>query len=188
MRRHHIVYALSVVGAAVAALAACTTDYQKGLEDPRYGGPNALAGQEQPGPSSQTSGGSSATKTPECVAAGGKLLDAGTCTVSFKTDILAAFRAANCQTTGSCHGGASPPNLPRIEPDDPNMWAEFAAFKLTNGTPYTNPCSTDKTKASIACNVNKAAPCGSVMPPGIGLSADVVTKIETWLACGSPNN
>lgn len=192
MRRQLLAYSTFAVVTTSLVFVACTTDYQMGLEDPKFGAPNALAGQKQPGPSSATGtddgkpgGGSS----PECVKAGGALVDGGPCTVSFKTDILGAFKAANCQTAGSCHGGATPPNQPRINPDDaPTTWNDFAAFKLSNGTAYINPCSTDPTKSTIACNVNKTAPCGSVMPPGLGLSADVVTKIETWLKCGSPNN
>ncbi|MBX3206376.1 MAG: hypothetical protein KF764_14985 [Labilithrix sp.] len=175
--------------------AACTTDYQKGLEDPAFGAPNALAGQKQPGPSSEntadngssgTSGG--AATTPECVKAGGTLVDGGACDVSFKT-ILAAFKAANCQTAGSCHGGATPPNQPRIDPDDPDaMWAIFAGFKLSNGTVYINPCSTDPAQSTIGCNINAAAACGSVMPPGAGLPGNVIADIDTWLKCGAPNN
>lgn len=178
--------------ASALAASACTTDYQLGLEDPKYGAPNSLADQKQPGPSSEvgSSGSSGAATTPECVKSGGQLIgDGGTCTVSFKTDILPAFKAASCQTAGSCHGGTTPPNQPRIDPDDADgMWNGFAAFKLSNGKVYINPCSTDPTASTIACNVNKTAPCGSVMPPGAGLGADVVTKIETWLKCGSPNN
>jgi hypothetical protein len=189
MQRRHLAYVVCVAS-TVVSLIACTTDYQMGLEDPKFGAPNALAGQRQPGPTSEESStDGTGTTTPECVRAGSAVIDGGVaCAVSFKTDILGAFRSANCQTAGSCHGGTSPPNLPRIEPDDPGMWAEFARFKLTNGTPYINPCTKDKTKSSIACNVNKATPCGSIMPPGVGLPADVVTKIETWLECGSPNN
>jgi hypothetical protein len=191
MRRHSFLASSTFLAVAAAIVIACTTDYQKGLEDPRYGVPNALAGYQQPGPSSAKGGnsGGDGPGTPECVKAGGALVDGGPCTVSFKDVILPAFQAANCQTAGSCHGGESPPNQPRIDPaDGPGMWAEFAAFKLSNGKVYINPCSTDPTASTISCNVNKAASCGSVMPPGLGLSADVVGKIDTWLKCGAPNN
>lgn len=187
-----------VFGAFVLGLlcaAACTTDYQKGLDDPTYGAPNALAGQKQPSATSDTAtagdgGGSSGAGTPACVAAGGTLVaDAGACSVTFKS-ILASFKAANCQTAGSCHGGASPPNQPRIDPDDAaGMYAEFTTFKLSNGKLYVNPCSTAPTDSSIACNVSSTGTCGSqLMPPGAGLPANVVTDINTWLACGAPNN
>ena len=187
----HVCLGAASVGLFVF-VAACTTDYQKGLEDPNYGNPNALAGQRQPGPSSEVTidgGGSSggAGQTPACVTAGGTLVDGGACAVSFKT-ILAAFKTANC-SLASCHGTATPPNEPRIDPDDPNgMWAEFSTFKLSNGTVYINPCSTDSAQSSIGCNVNAAATCGSLMPAGVGLPANVVTDIDTWLKCGAPNN
>jgi hypothetical protein len=178
---------------ALAAVVACTTSYQKGADDPNYGAPNALAGQQQPGPSSQADDddqtGSGSTVTPECVKAGGALVDAGTCAVSFTSNILPAFKTATCQTVGSCHGGTSPITPPRIEPDDPaGTWNALATFKLSNGKLYINPCSVDPAESAIACNVNSAAPCGSLMPAGIGLPADVVTSIETWVKCGAPNN
>ncbi len=188
--------------AGTAAIAACTTDYQKGADDPNYGAPNALAGQQQP-PSSQdlvsgnTGGGSeggassSGGGSVACVKAGGTLLgDAGPCTVSFKTDVLGAFGAASPQCSlPSCHGGATPPNPPRIDPGDPTgMYTEFAGFKLSNGAAYINPCSTDPTKAGIECNVAAQNGCGAHMPQGGQLAADAITKIDTWLKCGSPNN
>jgi hypothetical protein len=189
--RVHLTAVVAAASVGLLLVAACTTDYQKGVEDPNFGAPNALAGQKQPGPSSDTStdgGGTGAAGTPECVKAGGALIDGGPCAVSFKT-ILAAFKAASCQTAGSCHGGATPPNQPRIDPDDATgMWAEFASFKLSNGKPYINPCSTDPAQSTIGCNVNATAPCGSVMPPGLGLAANVVADIDTWLKCGAPNN
>jgi hypothetical protein len=183
----------SIVGLSVALVAACTTDYQKGLEDPRFGAPNALVGEKQPGPSSEVASdngtGGAASGTPDCVRAGGALVDGGACAISFKTNILDAFKAANCQTVGLCHGGPTPPNQPRIDPDDaPGTWAGFTNFKITSGTIYVNPCSTDPAQSTIACNVNSAAPCGSLMPAGAGLPANVVADIETWLKCGAPNN
>jgi hypothetical protein len=180
-----------------AALAACTTDYQKGLEDPRFGAPNALANQKQPGPSSDTAigagGAPAGGATPECVRAGGTLVPAGAaCAVSFKTDVLGAFSAGGCALVG-CHGGATPANQPRIDAaDGPGTWNEFGAFKLSNGKLYINPCSTDPNQSSIAANSNKDAPAadrGTLMPPGVvGLPADVLAKIKTWQECGAPNN
>ena len=125
------------------------------------------------------------------VASGGTMMDAGQCAVSFKNDVLPALGRSTCTQT-SCHGGATPPTPPRIEPSDaPAMWQLFASFKMNTGNrPYINPCSTDKTKSGIACNLYATGYCGVQMPLG-GTpqtpQADI-DKIEQWLACGSPNN
>jgi hypothetical protein len=181
----------------VLVVAACTTDYQQGKGDPSFGGPNALAGQRPPGATSDVTddagtGTSGAVgSTPKCVVAGGAVVDAGVCAVSFKTDILGAFGLANC-ATANCHGGAVPRNEPRIEPSDgPAMWQEFQAFTLSTGKPYINPCSIDDTTSTIGCNLiaeGQPGACGVHMPSGAQLPADAVTKINTWLKCGSPNN
>lgn len=197
MRTRTSLCLVSFGAVACAVLLACKTDYQQGLEDPHFGLPNSLAGQTQPGPSSDTAptGGTSGAaggSAIECVKAGQTEIDGGPCTVSFKTDVLGAFNTAQCAQAG-CHGGTNPPSLPRIDPTDgPGMWNEFAAFKLTNGKLYVNPCSINPTQSGVALNVNGAANAadrGTLMPLGSnGLAADVVTKIEGWTKCGAPNN
>jgi hypothetical protein len=192
-------YAAYATCAAAGVVAACTTDYQKGLDDPNYGAPNALAGEQQP-PSSQdlqkghggeggTTSSSGGAATPTCVVVGGMLIaDAGPCAVSFKTDILGAFGASTCSMT-SCHGANPPIYPPHIDPGDPaGMYTTFAGFKLSNGAPYINPCSTDPTKAGMECNLAATNGCGSHMPQGGQLDPAAITKIDTWLKCGSPNN
>ena len=184
------------IATAVVAGAACTTDYQAGKGDPNFGGPNALAGQRPPGATSdvQTDGGPSTMvlgSKPKCVAAGQALADGGTCAVSFAKDVLAAFGTADCANP-QCHGGTTPRNEPRIEPADaPAMWQEFQAFTISTGKGYINPCSTDDTQSAMACNLLAAgAPgaCGTHMPSTGQLPAAAVTKIQTWLKCGAPNN
>jgi hypothetical protein len=127
------------------------------------------------------------------VKAGGTLVPPGTCAVSFKTDILAnIFAGAQCSQT-TCHGGLSPASLPRVDTNDaPGMWTEFAAFKLSNGKLFINPCSTDPAQSMISVNVNGNAPAGDrgvLMPQNTtGLSTDQVNKISDWQKCGAPNN
>lgn len=192
----HLTLVSSVAAGALAL--ACTTDYQKGLDDPNFGAPNALAGQKQPGSSTDVApvgaeggGGGAGGANIVCVSTGGALLDGGPCAVSFSKDVLPILGNSTCTQT-SCHGGATPPTPPRIEPSDPAaMWAEFAGFKMnTGGLPYINPCSTDKTKSGLACNLYAQGACGVQMPLG-GTpqtpEADI-QKIEQWLECGSPNN
>jgi hypothetical protein len=197
MRR--VALASAVIASCAALIAmACTTDYQLGKDDPNFGDPNALAGQKQPGATTEvatvpgaeggTSGGGS---TIVCVAAGGTVIDGGPCAVSFKNDILPIFGRSTCVQT-SCHGGATPPSPPRIEPSDaPAMWQLFASFKMNTGNlAYINPCDKDKTKAGMACNLYAVGACGVPMPLG-GTPATPqadIDKIEQWLGCGSPNN
>ena len=197
MRRAALASLILVSSAALVAVA-CTTDYQLGKNDPNFGDPNALAGQKQPGASTEVAsipgaegGGAGGGSTIACVATGGTVLDGGPCTVSFKNDVLPALGRSTCTQT-SCHGGTTPPSPPRIEPSDaPAMWPLFASFKMnTGGLPYINPCSTDKTKSGIACNLYATGYCGVQMPLG-GTPATPqadIDKIEQWIACGAPNN
>jgi hypothetical protein len=187
----------TVLAASFAAILtfACMTDYQRGVDDPNFGGPNALAGQKQPGASSEvlpTGEGGSGANAPVCVTNGGTLIaDAGSCTVTFSKDVLPALTGGTCASP-VCHGGDSPPNPPRIDPKatTAEMYATFAAFKMSAGNvPYINPCDKDKTKSGIACNLYAVGTCGVKMPQG-GPQMDqaVIDKIDAWLQCGSPNN
>ena len=196
MRLGTLISILTGLASAALAASACTSDYQKRMDDPKYGIPNALANERQPGPSSEETkgqggdGGSSSGGTPACVAAGGTLIDGGPCAVSFKTDVLGAIGAATpACTLASCHGGVTPPNPPRVDPGLPaEMYAEWSKFKMSDGKPYINPCSTDDKAAGLACNVAATGGCGSHMPQGGQMAQDAITKLETWLKCGSPNN
>lgn len=185
--------------AGLAAVVACTTDYQKGEGDPAYGAPNALENQKPPRPTLESagaeggaSGSSGSANTPKCVQGGGTLVDGGPCAVSFKNDVLKIFgtAAAPSQACGvtDCHGGTTPPAQPPIEPGTPaETYAAFQAFTAA-GKPYINPCSIDPAASTILCNVQATA-CGSKMPKGGGqIAAADLTKIETWVKCGAPNN
>ena len=71
------------------------------------------------------------------------------------------------------------------------MYPLFAGFKMnTGGLAYINPCSTDKTKSGIACNLYAAGNCGVKMPLGgqPQVAQADIDKIDQWLQCGSPNN
>lgn len=179
---------LIVSGLALLAIA-CTTDYQLGKDDPLFGDPNALANQRPPGASNDTSTKGGTGVGPACVRAGGMLAPMTMCNVSLKDGVLSEFGKAGCAST-ACHGGTTPLYEPRIEPGDgPAMWEEWQKFTLSNGKPYTNPCSTQVGDSTIACNVNGTAPCGSLMPKGMtGLPPNIVQLVETWVKCGAPNN
>jgi len=196
MRFRPSLIAAFCLSGGVLAVAACTTDYQLGKGDPNYGGPNALAGQRQPGATVDVEAEGGATdptsigSKPKCVSSGGMEVDGGMCAVSFAKDVLAIYGTAGCSEV-TCHGGATPLNQPRIEPSDgPGMWQEFQAFTLSNGKPYINPCSADPTQSTISCNLAAGPPtlCGTHMPQGGQITPADITKIETWLKCGAPNN
>jgi len=192
--------ALTALGASCAAalvIAACTTDYQKGLDDPNYGGPNALVGEKQPPTSSEltaTSGGEGGTSSSGgagigCVTVDKQMLaDGGTCTVSWSKDIVPALQMGTSCSTVCCHGQASQPNFDLTNPSA--AWTALANYKIADGRYYVDPCSTDPTKGAFECNTAKAAPqCGSQhMPVGAQLPDAVLTQIDTWSKCGSPNN
>jgi hypothetical protein len=198
MRLRPSLIASACVTGGILLIGACTTDYQQGKGDPSFGGPNALAGKRPPGATSDnaTEGGAPSTSggagsVPNCVAAGGSLVDAGTCPVSFKTEILGAFGLANC-ATAACHLGATPRNEPQIEPSDgPGTWKILQAFTGSAGKPYINPCSTDDTKSAMGANMlPDPGPAGGGvhMPQGAQLPQGDIDKINIWLKCGSPNN
>ncbi|MFO0736993.1 MAG: hypothetical protein U0270_13990 [Labilithrix sp.] len=185
----------AVVGLTLAAALACTTDYQQGLDDPKYAGPNALADQQPPGGSTeQTAGGgggtsgATATDTPACVTKGGTVIPPEQCAVTFAS-ILAGFQAASC-TSASCHGNGNP--APLISADKNATYTALTKFVGTTAKPYVNPCSKDLTASSIAQNIDPAAPTGergTLMPPSVGVKdATLLANVKTWVACGAPNN
>ena len=189
-------FAVSLAGGS-----ACTTEYQRGVEDQNFGAPNALAGQTAPGKTSENQqaadGGGGGGGQPVCVAAGKNLAyKAGDpCTVSMKNDIIPVlFKVCS---SPSCHGGTSPPSKPRIDPNAVNeMWDLWQKHTVKpNPTaapkPYIDPCSKNPDDSTIACNVNAdpAKKCGTLMPTGAtGLPTADIAKIEDWLKCGAPNN
>jgi hypothetical protein len=193
MRRVFLCSAIFVF--TVSLSLACTTDYQKGTDDPNYGAPNALAGQTAPepggGPKAASSDQSGAK--PLCVTKGGTpVTPDANCTVKF-ADVLAVFQqkapgASAACTDAACHGGANPP-LPKIDSTNAQATYDgFAAFPLSNGSPYINPCSTDPKASTISQNLYATGSVGTKMPLGAGQVAQTpdIDKIETWLKCGSP--
>jgi len=187
------------VACGVTAFVACTTDYQRGAEDPAYGAPNALEGQRPPRPTLENAGeggtgSSGGGATPSCVTAGGTLVDAGgvPCPVSFANDVLKIFGTAYAPSlacgVNDCHGGLVPAAQPAIDPGKAaDTYAALQKFSVA-GKPYINPCSTETAASSMACNL-QAVSCGSHMPKGGGqIGAAELAKIEEWLKCGSPNN
>ena len=179
-----------IIGLAGCIAMACTTDYQQGKDDVAYGGPNALEGKQPPGTSidvgANNEAGASSGGTVTC----GMQIDGGTCAVTFSGDIMTAWTAANCSLV-SCHGGATPVNQPPIDTmNAKTTWNTLQAFTISSGLPYINPCSTDPTASAVAANMlaDPGAKGGSHMPQSSQLPQADIDKINTWVACGAPNN
>lgn len=169
---------------ATAALA-CTTDYQKGLDDPIYAGPNALANQQPPGASiDQTTGSSSSggAAGPKC---GTPVATPAGCTITFKNEIVTALKGASCGSGVSCHATGGVP--PVINFDDlDGTYNNLTNYSAQGGKFYVNPCSIDPAQSKIVANLDPDNPDrGTVMPPSVGLKAAVDT-MKKWAACGSP--
>jgi hypothetical protein len=176
-----------VVGAGVIA---CETDYQKGLDDPTYkwpqqtfSGPAATA--TSTATSTTDSGPPPATAGAACVAAGGTLMSATSCTKHF-ADVLLAFKTAGCDNAVGCHGGTQAPHFDTS--DSAGTWSTFASFKLSTGQLYLDPCSTDSSKSGILCNLSGTS-CGTKMPYNLPSYPDTgLADLKTWLECGSPHD
>jgi hypothetical protein len=177
------------VGAVAASIAACG-----GEVDTHYGPPSGLQGKTTPPPSggSGDSGtvdppvttGDSGTKNGICGGSGP--IDGGACAVTW-TSIQLKMTAAGAWkcADANCHGpAANPPTLTGVAHTD---YQTLAAYKKINALPYINPCSTDPTKSTFACNTDGT--CGiQKMPIGTPLTAAEVADLKTWAACGSPEN
>ncbi len=189
MNRLGPTFALLMVSTGVAAIVACgETDYTAGKYDKRYAGPEALSGKippEQIDPAG-VGGGDGGAEAGLCNGAGP--IDGGPCTVSFKDTLMPLLITACGSAT--CHGvpAGAKPQMDRASAAV--TYANFLAQKPIDSKPYIDVCSTDKAKSGLACNI-AATPCGNGMPYGAAGSiatSPLATQIDTWLACGAPNN
>jgi hypothetical protein len=120
----------------------------------------------------------------------GTPVDAGTCAVSYSTQIWANMQTTWHCSDAMCHGGTSyQPQLDSAGDAYMNLMAYMIASK-----PYINPCSTDPDASAFLCNIQNPF-CGEAQMPfpnntlGSGpMSAGDVSLVQTWVACGAPNN
>lgn len=121
-------------------------------------------------------------------------IDAGACSVSWKTDIWPMMSSPSgvwkCGDS-KCHGGQV--NAPYNLSSEDNAYMSLVAWS-TNNKVYINPCTTDPDASSFLCNLSTTSACGSRMPytdnvlgSGPALPADYA-KLETWVKCGAPKN
>jgi hypothetical protein len=205
MRVHFLALGLAVVGGAVAA--ACGGETQ-----PNYGPPNGLVGVTPPTPgtgsgsgsgssTSSGSGGGSGSSSGTASSGGGDGGSSGAsssgggdgginanCTVSWANTVYPSFTTDGMCSTAVCHGGT---NAPTINANDPTGTYTTLTKYTINGKAYIAAGDTNPADSAIECNMSITTPaCGiAQMPEAPGaLNATDRTNLETWLACGSPNN
>lgn len=168
--------------AGIAALAtsssACSTQ-----DEIRFGDPDRAAA------------GSSAAST----TSGGECSVDPDCEVSFATDVYPLLaEKAKCGASG-CHlmatSGFAFPNAPK------NAREALLAYTFQASAPYVAPC--DPTASKLLCNLKLEGgaegpygACGSQMPKALSndavsdapLTADELTLVADWIACGAPDN
>ena len=174
---------IPVASIGAAAVAACGGDI-----DTKYGPPGGLRNASFPS-------GSDTGTAPTSTGSGG---DGGvtpqSCTVKFSTEIYPSMQpggAWKCSNS-TCHGtvGGTPPFIDPASAD-----ATYASLKVypINGKPYFNTASTDPAQSTFECNVKGTCGLGTmpIINATVGataVSAGDITKIDTWLKCGSPKN
>ncbi len=181
---------ISVVLAGFVAGAVAAACFAGPDNPPLSDNANALAGAVNQRPT----GDGAAPADPNAIC-GGNAFDGGGCAKSWKTDLFPqiAGTVLNCSGVGACHGGtaANPSNTePTIDPNDSEAtWFNLSKIQVA-GRPYINPCSQDPAASSFVCNLKPPGEggCGSQMPKGLLADPAFVADVETWIACGSPNN
>jgi hypothetical protein len=172
------------VSLGMAVIAACGGDIES-----KYGPPGGLRNVTFPS-ASDTGTGTGTAPPPD---AGGDGAVAA-CAVSFKTDIYPSMQPnGNWKCSNStCHGtaGGTPPFIDPASSDATHASLKVAAI---NGKPYFNTTSTDPAQSTFECNLKGACGAGQMPVAGgavgaIPATAAEITKVDTWLKCGSPKN
>lgn len=167
----------------VAAAAGCALD-----PGTKFGDHAGLSKDNLPAPPISDSG-----VDPSKLCNGKGPIDAGACSVSWKTDIWPMMSSSGVWKCGDskCHGAQA--NAPYNLNNEDNAYASLLAWQ-TNSKVYVNPCTTDPDASSFMCNLSTTSACGTRMPytdnvlgSGPALPADYA-KLETWVKCGAPKN
>lgn len=183
----------------LVALAGCGGE----VDAAHYGPANGLRGQT-PRPVDADGGGAvppvdgtdAGTGTPNAACGGKGTIDAGTCAVSWKTNLFPRTQASGhwkC-SDAACHGSKNGGSPPLIDPTSSDLaYTQLLAFVASNGRHYFNPCSANTADSAFACSL-QANGCTSQMPllsasPGAALlTTQELADVTTWVQCGSPMN
>jgi hypothetical protein len=98
-----------------------------------------------------------------------------------------------CSATGGCHTGGAQPAIDNNSAT--TTYNNLVAYKIQNKG-YIVPGSTDPTLSTFECNISPApGTCGAERMPKpdntinpIQATAAEISKVDTWIKCGSPNN
>lgn len=175
-------FALVVV--AILSAAAVAFAFACALPDTRYGAPSDLAASKLPGTDTLVC----EAGAPPAEAGDAGTGDAGTCTVSWRSDLHPKMAGIWGCAAGSCHGPDAA--APLVDAKDASAaLASLEAWQLSThpGVPYVGTTG-DFTKSTIDCNLGGF--CTPTMPvlPAPQLTTDERCMLRTWLACGAPDN
>ncbi|WP_394847219.1 hypothetical protein LZC95_07090 [Pendulispora brunnea] len=176
----------TLVASALASVTACLPEQERTT----FGPAEALGPRPFPNPEpGNGAGGGGGPPDPGQICGGQGPIDAGDCTAKW-SEIFAKTIAGSGTLAcgkGGCHSKNSTP--PEISADNAGTaWQQLTNYKISasrGGKPYINPCTKTPAESSIGCNLDNK--CGQ-MPPGGGITADELAKINEWVQCGSPNN
>lgn len=164
--------------ASAAALAfACA------LPDTRYGAPSDLAASKLPGIDTLVC--DAGMPSPDGATEAG---DAGTCAVSWRSDLHPKMAGLWGCAASNCHGPDAA--APLVDAKDASAaLASLEAWQLSThpGVAYVGTTG-DFTKSTIDCNLGGF--CTPTMPvlPAQPLTTDERCMLRAWLACGAPDN
>lgn len=181
---------VAVASLLATGAAACYADYARGLDDPQYGAPNSLQGEQPPGPgiAGGGGGGGDGGAGGSAPLACGEAVDGGSCTVKYGERIaplLAATGPLKCASGGTCHGASQTPIMAPQGGGDPTPKSIYdSLLRNPNGKPYINGCSYDPAESTFWSQ----SLLGHESAVRFTLAGADRTDFETWLKCGAPEN
>jgi hypothetical protein len=186
----------NLIPTVLAALAATLSLVACSDPSPNYGQPDWLQCQNLPNPNEPP--GDNDAAPPATDAGGGDAGSEGSCaaqadsgcSVSWSNDIYPLMQAnGSWDCAGSsCHASIDPPI---IDPSSPcNAYASLAAYDVGQ-LPFIKAGATDPAATSFMCVLQGNCISGAQrmpQPPGSSPTQAELSKLQTWIGCGMPEN
>jgi hypothetical protein len=173
--------ALGAVACAGGILVACDLEV-----DTNYGPHSGLQKSNLPNPPAPD-----AAPVGDGGAPCGMPVEAGACSVSYSKDIWTKMSSTWGCSNAACHGAMV--NQPYNLDNQQDAYNNLTQFQI-GGLYYFNPCSTNPDASAFVCNTSSPA-CGTGQMPFPNtslmtgpLSTSDMQLVQTWVACGAPNN